>query len=213
MTGPHVLAAHPDETEMLRLQLLQAQRLSSVGTLASSVAHEFNNILTTIINYAKLGLRGAADPNQKQAFEKILKGGQRAALIVSGMLGFARNQSHRRESVDLVQLVEEVLLLTEKDLSKHRIQVDKRYHARPVVPVVAGQIEQILINLVIQRPAGDADRRPAPRGHPRERRGRDGGGPVGRHRVRIPADQLRLSSSPSTTKDLTTAGTAGPAWA
>src|SRR5687768_14094141 len=69
MTGPHVLAA-PDETELLRLQLLQAQRLSSVGTLASSVAHEFNNILTTIINYAKLGLRGAADPNQKQAFEK-----------------------------------------------------------------------------------------------------------------------------------------------
>src|SRR5688572_27601230 len=47
MTGPHVLAAPPDETEILRLQLLQAQRLSSVGTLASSVAHEFNNILTT----------------------------------------------------------------------------------------------------------------------------------------------------------------------
>src|SRR5437870_2035302 len=45
------------ETDQLREQLLRAQRLSSVGTLASSVAHEFNNILTTIINYAKLGLR------------------------------------------------------------------------------------------------------------------------------------------------------------
>ena len=42
-----------------------------------------------------------------------------------------------------------MLILTEKDLSKHRIQVERRFHARPVVPVVAGQIEQILLNLVI----------------------------------------------------------------
>jgi len=149
MTGPELLTPPMDETDMLRQQLLQAQRLSSVGALASSVAHEFNNILTTIINYAKLGQKGAADPGQKQAFDKILKGGQRAAIIVSGMLGFARNSTNRREDVDLVKLVEEVLMLTEKDLSKHRIQVDKRYHSRPIVPVVAGQIEQILLNLVI----------------------------------------------------------------
>ena len=45
------------ETEQLRAQLLQAQRLSSVGALASSVAHEFNNILTSIINYAKMAQR------------------------------------------------------------------------------------------------------------------------------------------------------------
>ena len=47
----------PTETEQLREQLMHAQRLSSVGMLASSVAHEFNNILTTLINYAKLGMR------------------------------------------------------------------------------------------------------------------------------------------------------------
>src|SRR4029077_13460181 len=130
-------------------QLLQAQRLSSVGALASSVAHEFNNILTTIINYAKLGMRGKVEAAQKQSSEKILKSGQRAAAIVSSMLGFARNQSTRREPTDIIQLVEEVLLLTDKDLSKHRIQIDKRYHCQPVAPVVAGQIEQILLNLFI----------------------------------------------------------------
>src|SRR5262249_48355060 len=81
--------------------------------------------------------------------EKILKGGQRAAAIVSSMLGFARNQSTHREPTDIVKVVEEVLLLTEKDLSKHRIQLDKRFHGRPVVTVVAGQIEQILLNLII----------------------------------------------------------------
>jgi signal transduction histidine kinase len=138
------------EADQLRQQLLQAQRLSSVGALASSVAHEFNNILTTIINYARLGLRAENDPAARtQAFEKILKGGQRAATIVNSMLGFARNQSTQRASTDLVRLVEEVLLLTEKDLSKHRIQVETKYHDRPVVKVVPGQIEQILLNLVI----------------------------------------------------------------
>src|SRR5262245_14304839 len=56
MIGQEVLAP-ATETENLRQQLLQAQRLSSVGELASSIAHEFNNILTTIINSAKLGMR------------------------------------------------------------------------------------------------------------------------------------------------------------
>jgi signal transduction histidine kinase len=148
MTGQETLAASA-EVDTLRQQLLQAQRLSSVGELASSVAHEFNNILTTIINYAKMGMRGQNPATQAQAFEKILRGGQRAAAIVNSMLGFARNHSTTREPTDLVHLVEEVLLLTEKDLSKHRIHVEKHFQGRPVAVVVPGQIEQILVNLVI----------------------------------------------------------------
>src|ERR1041384_6919647 len=97
MIGEEVLTV-PNETEQLREQLLRAQRLSSVGTLASSVAHEFNNILTTIINYAKLGMRANNDEAGRiQAFEKILKGSQRAAVIISSMLGFTRNNSTQRE--------------------------------------------------------------------------------------------------------------------
>src|SRR3984957_1691344 len=93
MTGEELLAPST-ETDQLRQQLLQAQRLSSVGALASSVAHEFNNILTTIINYAKLALKPeASEVARTQALEKILKGSQRAAVVVSSMLGFARNNS------------------------------------------------------------------------------------------------------------------------
>ena len=140
----------PNETEQLREQLLRAQRLSSVGTLASSVAHEFNNILTTLMNYAKLGLKPeCSDASKQQAFEKILKGSQRAAVIISSMLGFARNGATQRELTDLVALVEEALVLTDKDLSKHQIKTEKRYHSRPKVPVIRGQIEQILLNLFI----------------------------------------------------------------
>ncbi len=137
------------EAEQLRQQLLQAQKLSSVGTLASSVAHEFNNILTTIINYAKLGLKAEDEEARTVALDKILKASQRAATITASMLGFARKTANRRELCDIVSLVEEVLVLTDKDLRKHHIHVETKFDGRPKAPVVPGQIEQILLNLVI----------------------------------------------------------------
>ena len=81
--------------------------------------------------------------------EKILKGSQRAATIISSMLGFARNTSTKRETTDIVALVEEIIVLAEKDLSKHRVQVEKKYHGRPKAYVVPAQIEQVLLNLII----------------------------------------------------------------
>ena len=149
MTGEDVMVPIT-ETEQLRQQLLQAQRLSSVGALASSVAHEFNNILTTIINYAKIGLKAEKDERSRtQALERILKGGQRAATVINSMLGFARNNSSHREMTDIVALVEEVLILTDKDLSKHHVKIEKVFCGRPQTPVIPGQIEQILLNLII----------------------------------------------------------------
>src|SRR5438132_9220043 len=94
------------EADHLRQQLLRAQKLSSVGTLASSVVHEFNNILTTIINYAKLGLHAENNEARTKAFEKILNSSQRAAAITTSMLGFARKNSSRRELHDITGLVE-----------------------------------------------------------------------------------------------------------
>jgi signal transduction histidine kinase len=149
MTGHEVLAPATTETEALRQQLLQAQRLSSVGELASSIAHEFNNILTTIINSAKLGMRNPDPGEKQQSFERVVKAGQRAAAIAGGMLGFARKSATHRQHCDLARLVEEVLVLTEKDLSKHRVQVETKFHARPTAWAVPGQIEQILVNLVL----------------------------------------------------------------
>jgi signal transduction histidine kinase len=149
MIGEEVLVA-TSEADQLRQQLLQAQRLSSVGALASSVAHEFNNILTTIINYAKLAVREQKnEAARKQALERILKGSQRAATIVNSMLGFARSTTTQHAMTDVVALVEEVLLLAEKDLSKHRIQVEKKYDGKPKASVVPAQIEQVLLNLII----------------------------------------------------------------
>ena len=148
-TASEELLAPTNETEALRQQLLQAQRLSSVGELASGIAHEFNNILTTIINSAKLGSRNPDVSEKQLAFDRIVKAGQRAAAIAGGMLGFARKSSSHRQLCDIARLVEEVLILTDKDMSKNRVQVETRLLARPVARVVPGQIEQILVNLVL----------------------------------------------------------------
>jgi hypothetical protein len=88
MTEEEVLTS-VGEIETLRQQLLQAQRLSSVGELASSIAHEFNNILTTIINSAKLGMRNPDLTEKQQAFERVVKAGQRVEYVQVGGAGHA----------------------------------------------------------------------------------------------------------------------------
>ena len=168
MTGEVVLAP-VNETEILRQQLLQAQRLSSVGELASSIAHEFNNILTTIINSAKLGMRNPESVEKQQAFDRIVKAGQRAATIAGGMLGFARKSGTHRQKCDIARLVEEVLILTEKDLSKHRVQVETRLLTRPLGVGRAGADRTDPHQPRHQRAPGDADRRAAQDRSSRER--------------------------------------------
>lgn len=133
----------------MQQQLLASQKMGALGELSSSIAHEFNNLLTTIINYAKLGLRQKDDDARSKAFDRILNAGQRAAKITSGMLSYARSSSTRRDSHSLVHLLQDVLVLVEKDLKVHRIALDVRINAEPFASVNAGQIQQVLLNLVI----------------------------------------------------------------
>lgn len=137
------------EVSELQRQIVQSQKLSSVGALASSITHEFNNILTTTINYAKMGLRHKDNATREKAFNKILSAGQRASKITTGMLSYARNNSDRRESTDLVMLVEDVLVLVEKDLQMHRVRWQTDYYDHPLATVNASQIQQVLLNLII----------------------------------------------------------------
>lgn len=137
------------ENEELRRQLFQAQKMSSVGALAASITHEFNNILTTIINYSKMGLRHKDVGTREKAFDKILTAGHRASKITTGMLSYARAQSERREATDLIALVEDVVVLVEKDLQMHRIRLQLDLVGRPMALVNANQIQQVLLNLIV----------------------------------------------------------------
>src|SRR5580698_1810467 len=140
MTAPHDCAELERKIQDLQQQLIQAQKMSTVGALASSMTHEFNNILTTVINYAKLGLRHKDAATREKAFDKILAAGQRASKITTGMLSYARAQGERREATDLVALVEDVLVLVEKDLQMHRVRLATNFVGRPHAVVNANQL-------------------------------------------------------------------------
>ncbi|GIW86048.1 MAG: two-component sensor histidine kinase [Isosphaeraceae bacterium] len=137
------------ELVQLRRQVVQLQRISSLGVLAGSIVHELNNALTPILNYAKLGLRSQDPAFRTKAFEKILEGAERASAVANGVLGLVRPRADRLEPADLARLAEDVVRLTAKDLEKHRIQLDLVIHDRPSVLVHAAQIQQVLLNLLI----------------------------------------------------------------
>ena len=133
----------------LRRRLMQAERLSAVGALAASITHEFNNILTTTINYAKMGLRHKDEAVRDKAFDKILSAGQRASRITTGMLAFARGGGDRKEPADLEALVREVMVLAEKDLQVHRVRWQIDVVGKPAAEVNAVQVQQVLLNLIV----------------------------------------------------------------
>jgi len=135
--------------QLMHQQLLQAQKMSSVGVLAASITHEFNNILTTVINYAKMGVRHKDAATRDKAFDKILLAGQRAAKITTGMLSYSRQQSDRREAMNLVVLVEDVLVLVEKDLQRFRIDLVTEFANPTLANVNSGQVQQVLLNLIV----------------------------------------------------------------
>jgi len=137
------------QVEILKQQLQQAQKLTALGELVSTTTHEFNNVLMTIINYAKLGLRHRDNATREKAFEKILAAGNRAARITNSVLGMARNRSSRQEPTDLVRLVEETMVLLEREMNKYRIAVERHFEPVPEAYVNGNQIQQVLLNLLI----------------------------------------------------------------
>lgn len=138
-----------EQVAILEDQLREAQKLTALGELVSTTAHEFNNVLTTIINYAKMGLRHRDQATRDKALEKIFAAANRAAKITGGILGFARNRSSAQEPTDLAKLVDDALVLLEREMSKYRISVEKQFAPVPEAMVNGNQIQQVLLNLLI----------------------------------------------------------------
>ncbi len=137
------------QIDQLKRQLAQAQRMTALGELVSTTTHEFNNVLMTIINYAKLGLRHRDHESRQKAFDKILTAANRASRITNSVLGMAKNRASGQEPTDLARLVEDTLLLLERELNKYRIAVDKHFQPVPNALVNGNQIQQVLLNLII----------------------------------------------------------------
>ena len=138
-----------EQNAQLRQQLLQAQKMTALGELVSTTTHEFNNVLTTIINYAKLGLRHQEQATRDKAFTKIFAAGERAARITNSVLGMARNRTDTFAPTLLKELIEESLILLDREMNKYRVSVDLQLHETPAVMANANQLQQVVLNLLI----------------------------------------------------------------
>ena len=108
-----------DVTEQTRLeiQLRQAQKMESIGTLAGGIAHDFNNILGAIIGYAQLARYNIKDQEKALAdIEHVLTASNRAKDLVRHILGFSRLTEHRMQPIQLHHIVKEALKLIRASL-------------------------------------------------------------------------------------------------
>jgi signal transduction histidine kinase len=141
-------ASSNDELVALQRELLQAQKMAALGELVGTTTHEFNNVLMTIINYAKLGMRNKDEASRDKAFDRILSAAMRAEKITNAVLGMARNRSEEFAPTDLEKLADESLLLLEREMQKYRVQVRKEFSSAPPVRAIGNQIQQVLLNLM-----------------------------------------------------------------
>jgi signal transduction histidine kinase len=133
----------------LEQQLARTQKLAALGELLSTTTHEFNNVLMTILNYARMGQRHKDEATRDKALDKILAAAQRASKITSTILAVARNRSDNFEATRLKQIVEDSLVLLERELTKYRIAVETHLAEVPDVLAIGNQIQQVLLNLII----------------------------------------------------------------
>ncbi|HWP34518.1 MAG TPA: GAF domain-containing protein, partial [Thermodesulfobacteriota bacterium] len=138
------------EERRLREQLLQSEKLASIGQLVSGVAHELNNPLAAIMGYTQLLLRHAADPRVARDLAQVLGQAERAARIVQNLLSFARKHRPEKRRLALGDVVRAALDLQGYDLRVSGIEVDLALDpAAPAVMADFHQLEEVVVNLLV----------------------------------------------------------------
>jgi two-component system cell cycle sensor histidine kinase/response regulator CckA len=142
------------ERQRLEAQLHRTRRLESLGQLAGGVAHDFNNMLGVIVNYAGFVIEeaGAAAPDVSAIVsdaEQIVRAGQRGTDLTHQLLSFARREVIRPQVLDLNAALAEVEQLLRRSLGEHITLITRPMPGLPAVTADPGQIEQVLVNLAV----------------------------------------------------------------
>jgi PAS domain S-box-containing protein len=151
----HFVGIQRDMTERRQLerQLLHAQKMQSVGTLAGGVAHEFNNLLAGINGYAALGLRESGlTPTVQQFLQHIVDLSERAAVLTRQLLAFARKPALTRRPTRMTELIRATAELVSRTLMME-VGLDLQETASDGEPLTveadANQLQQALVNLAL----------------------------------------------------------------
>lgn len=144
------ITADVTERRQLEAQLVQAQKLESLGRLAGGIAHDFNNYLTAMNGFGQLALlRASRGDDPSKELREVLAAGERAAQLTGQLLAFGRARSHHVEPLDLNGVVAVMEGLVRGMLGEG---IDLVLSADPSIGVVhadPGQLEQVVMNLVV----------------------------------------------------------------
>lgn len=141
-----------DVTEKLELsrQLLQAQKMEALGTLAGGIAHDFNNLLQVVLGYSEilLGNKKSDDP-ERDGLQKIHSAAQRGTDLVRNLLTFSRKLEPNLRPVDLKKEVAEIEKLFFRTIPKNIKIVVRSEDKLKEIMADTSQIGQILMNLAV----------------------------------------------------------------
>jgi len=138
------------ERNKLIAEAMHARHLASIGELAAGVAHEINNPVNGIINYAQILVNACTGDEQDDGIPKrILREGDRIAAIVKSLLSFARENKTEKKIVDIEEVLFDTLALTEAQLKKDHIHLDVTIaDKRLLVFANPQQLQQVFLNII-----------------------------------------------------------------
>ena len=138
-----------------QLELAQVSRLTTMGELTASIAHEVNQPLTAVTNNANACLRLLARRNLDpevlhRALEEIVADGTRASAVIARIRAFIKKTPAERKELDINDVIQEVLALARRELSENRVLLELQLtKALPLVLADRVQLQQILLNLIM----------------------------------------------------------------
>lgn len=138
----------PDEVR--KVDSMRTAQLAAIGELAAGVAHEVNNPITGIINFAQLLLDDSEKNSlQEELLTRIINEGERIASIIKNLLSFAREGNKENEPIDMIRVIEATLSLIEHQFKKDGIQISTDFSQDPC-PIYGNfrQLQQIILNLL-----------------------------------------------------------------
>lgn len=139
------------ERDSLQANLIQKNKLASLGELAGSIAHELNNPLSIIIGYAQIMMKDKElNTENKKAIENIYEAAIRSKSIIKNMLEFARSDSSKIQIININDIIEATILIVEKEISKSKIEIkDDLTEENLYASVNPMQIQQVLLNIIL----------------------------------------------------------------
>ncbi len=145
------LSVQQKECENLKKQVSRVEPLAGVGMISAMTAHEINNLLTPIVNYAQLALNHSDDVNlTKKALEKAKNNAMRASEIMIAMMEMSSAKAQQKKKrIGLSELIDQVFTCIGRDFSKDCIKVRKNIDREITIQADKTTFSHCLMNLII----------------------------------------------------------------